>query len=347
YTTRFRSKKTRLAEYDSPRQSGLIAINFRDEDDALIGAKLVDANDDLVLFSKKGQAIRFTADDEQLRPMGRATSGVTGMKFRGSDELLSMSVIRAEHVVKAERDGEIAEAGGRPESAHYIFTATDGGYAKKTLVSQYRVQGRGGLGIKAMKLDHERGTLVGAVVVSDHDEVLAIKASGQETRTPTSEVTETGRDTMGVRFVGVNGDDEVVAIARNEEKVELSDTLDEENGVEEDEDANVEAMQAETSTPDPVDEQGRGDDPQEAERGTTSHGPRRRPHRSVRVPNRVRVQRGTRTRSRSRARGRSARGSRARGSRVRGRSPVRPRRRSPRCRPPARSHRWRTSRTPR
>lgn len=228
-------KKTRLEDYNSPRQAGVIAINFREDDDELIGAKLVSAEDDLMLFSKKAQAIRFRADDEQLRPMGRATSGVTGMKFRGGDELLSMSVIRAEQAAKAEVDGEIAEAGGTPESAHYVFTATNGGYAKKTLVAEYRLQGRGGLGIKAMKLHDDRGTLVGAIVVSDSHEVLAIKASGQVTRTRASEVVETGRDTMGVKFVGVKGDDEVVTIARNEEKAEMLDPDDEDNGVEGDE----------------------------------------------------------------------------------------------------------------
>ncbi|MGH1564382.1 DNA gyrase subunit A [Mumia sp. DW29H23] len=226
-------KKTRLADYNSPRQAGVIAINFRDADDELVGAELVSPDDDLVLFSRRAQSIRFTADDEALRPMGRATSGVTGMKFRDSDELLSMSVIRS----------------GTDEDQQFVFTATNGGYAKKTPVEQYRLQGRGGLGIKAMKLQDERGSLVGALVVDDEDEIIAIKASGQVTRSRVADVTKTGRDTMGVKFVGVKGDDEVVALARNEENSPLLDTVDESDAEE-----SVEATEPETSTPDAQEE---------------------------------------------------------------------------------------------
>ena len=196
-------KKTRLGDYNSPRQAGVIAINFREEDDELIGAALVRASDDVVLVSRLGQAIRFRADDIQLRPMGRATSGVTGMKFRGEDQLLSMSVIPAE------------EQTGEGESSHFIFTVTERGYAKRTAVVRYRLQGRGGIGIKVMRADAERGSLVGATVVAEGDEVLAIRSSGQVTRSQVSDVSSTGRDTMGVKFVDVRAGDEVVAIARN------------------------------------------------------------------------------------------------------------------------------------
>jgi DNA gyrase subunit A len=206
-------KKTSLTDYDSARQSGIIAVNFRDEDDELIGAELASAEDDLMLVSKKGQSIRFTANDEQLRPMGRATSGVTGMKFRGGDELLSMAVIRA----------------GSEEDTQYVFTVTDAGYAKRSRVSEYRQQGRGGLGIKAVKLNDERGSLVGALIVVDTDQVLAIKNSGQVVRSRVDSVPVKGRDTMGVRFAGVGESDAVVAIARNtdltvgEEELEAAD----------------------------------------------------------------------------------------------------------------------------
>ncbi len=192
-------KKTALTDYDSARQSGIIAVNFREEDDELIGADLATAEDDLLLVSRKGQSIRFTANDEQLRPMGRATSGVTGMKFRPGDELLSMSVIRA----------------GSEEDTQFVFTVTDAGYAKRSRVSEYRQQGRGGLGIKAVKLNDERGSLVGAIIVVDEDQVLAIKASGQVVRSRVDSVPVKGRDTMGVRFAGVGESDAVVAIARN------------------------------------------------------------------------------------------------------------------------------------
>jgi DNA gyrase subunit A len=192
-------KKTALTDYDSARQSGIIAVNFREEDDELIGADLATAEDDLLLVSRKGQSIRFTANDEQLRPMGRATSGVTGMKFRPGDELLSMSVIRA----------------GSEEDTQFVFTVTNAGYAKRSRVSEYRQQGRGGLGIKAVKLNDERGSLVGAIIVVDEDQVLAIKASGQVVRSRVDSVPVKGRDTMGVRFAGVGESDAVVAIARN------------------------------------------------------------------------------------------------------------------------------------
>jgi len=153
------------------------------------------------LISRKGLSIRFPADDSELRPMGRATSGVTGMKFRPGDELLSMSVIRA----------------GVEADERFVFTVTDGGFAKRTHVFEYRQQGRGGLGIKAMKLNEDRGSLVGGLVVTDNDEVIAIKASGQITRSAVAEVPVKGRDTMGVRFVGVAENDSVVVIALNPE----------------------------------------------------------------------------------------------------------------------------------
>ncbi len=213
-------KKTLLADYDSARSSGLIAVNFREEGDELIGAALVSDRDDLLLVSKRAQAIRFRADNEQLRPMGRATSGVTGMKFRRDDELLSMAVVPAddelaEVVDAAPSAGESVEAGEAAEL--YVFTITDGGYAKRTNVHEYRLQGRGGLGIKAMKVADDRGALVGALVVSESDEVLCIKASGQVTRSPVADVPAKGRDTMGVIFAGVRGSDTVVAVARNAE----------------------------------------------------------------------------------------------------------------------------------
>jgi DNA gyrase subunit A len=198
-------KKTRLTDYNSPRQAGVIAINFRDEDDELIGAELVSPDDDLLLISRKAQAIRFRADDTQLRPMGRATSGVTGMKFRGEDQLLSMTVIH--------RDADAHE--GADEL--YVFTVTDGGFAKKTTIDQYRLQGRGGLGIKAMEITEKRGELVGGLVLKDSDDVISITQSGQVTRSLVSGVPAKGRGTMGVSFVKFKGDDRVVTIARNAE----------------------------------------------------------------------------------------------------------------------------------
>ncbi|MEV6163609.1 DNA gyrase subunit A [Streptomyces sp. NPDC052052] len=196
-------KKTALKDYDSPRSGGVIAINLREvadgdegTPDELIGAELVSAEDDLLLVSKKAQSIRFTATDEALRPMGRATSGVKGMSFREGDELLSMNVVRP---------------------GTFVFTATDGGYAKRTPVDEYRVQGRGGLGIKAAKIVEDRGSLVGALVVEESDEILAITLSGGVIRTRVNEVRETGRDTMGVQLINLGKRDAVVGIARNAE----------------------------------------------------------------------------------------------------------------------------------
>ncbi|MEV5197969.1 DNA gyrase subunit A [Streptomyces sp. NPDC053720] len=196
-------KKTALKDYDSPRSGGVIAINLREMADGaegtadeLIGAELVSAEDDLLLISKKAQSIRFTATDDALRPMGRATSGVKGMSFREGDELLSMNVVRP---------------------GTFVFTATDGGYAKRTPVDEYRVQGRGGLGIKAAKIVEDRGSLVGALVVEETDEILAITLGGGVIRTRVNEVRETGRDTMGVQLINLGKRDAVVGIARNAE----------------------------------------------------------------------------------------------------------------------------------
>ncbi|MCB1299472.1 MAG: DNA gyrase subunit A, partial [Microthrixaceae bacterium] len=203
-------KKTRLADYNSPRQAGVIAINFREDDDELIGAELVNPEDDILLVSRKGQSLRFRADDAQLRPMGRATSGVAGMKFRDGDSMLSMSVIRAAQVA--------AEEAGDDVMPQYVFTITDGGFAKRTRIGDYRLQARGGIGIKTMALTNEdRGGLVGGLVVQESDEVIAIKVSGQIIRSAVAEVPAKGRDTMGVKFVGLTGDDAVAVIALNPE----------------------------------------------------------------------------------------------------------------------------------
>ncbi len=212
-------KKTRLGDYDSPRQAGVIAINFREDDDELIGAELVNADDDILLVSRKGQAIRFKADDGQLRPMGRATSGVQGMKFREGDSVLSMSVIRAEQVAAEEAaEGEAADSTEVVEQ--YVFTMTDGGFAKRTRISDYRTQSRGGLGIKAMSLaNEERGGLVGAFIVVEGDEILSITSGGQVVRSPINEeFRATGRSTMGVKFVSPKGNDSVAVVARSVEK---------------------------------------------------------------------------------------------------------------------------------
>ena len=196
-------KKTRLTDYDSPRTGGLIAIKLREHvdgsTDQVVAARLVNEGDDILLVSKKGQSLRFTATDETLRPMGRATSGVTGMKFRDDDSLLSMDIVRD--------DSE-------------VFVVTEGGFAKRTSVSQYRRQGRGGLGIKVANLVEERGDLVGALITEPTDEVLVIMSSGKIVRSAVSEVSLTGRNTQGVMFARPDSTDRIVAIAGNVEAEE-------------------------------------------------------------------------------------------------------------------------------
>jgi DNA gyrase subunit A len=189
-------KKTALDLYDTPRAGGIIAIKLRDGDE-LVGAMLVNESDDILLVSKKGMSIRFSADNESMRPMGRDTSGVIGMGFRKDDQLLSASVI--------------GEAG-------FVFVVTEGGYAKRTSADQYRVQKRGGIGIKVAKLDEKRGDLVGALIVDEADEVLVVLASGKVIRTAATEVPAKGRDTMGVVFARFEDSDAVLSLARNTER---------------------------------------------------------------------------------------------------------------------------------
>ena len=193
-------KKTPLAEYDSPRTGGLIAISLKPGDE-VVSASLVRNGDELLLVSKKAMSLRFTTDDESLRSMGRSTSGVIGMKFRAGDQLLTMSRVDAQTSVGA-----------------FVFTATDGGYGKKTPIDEYRLQGRGGIGIKAAKIDEDsRGTLVSALVLVDSDEILAITSAGTVMRTPAAEVRQTGRDSMGVRLVNLDEGATLLSVTCNSE----------------------------------------------------------------------------------------------------------------------------------
>jgi DNA gyrase subunit A len=198
-------KKTALTEYDTNRTGGIIAINVR-EGDELVSAMLVDDDSDVLLVSRKGMSIRFTASDEALRPMGRSTSGVIGMHFRGNDELLSASVVTDPSAASE----QVRDA--------YVFIVTEGGYAKRTAVDQYRLQNRGGLGIKVAKLDESRGDLAGAMIVGADDEVLVVLAGGKVVRSAVAEVPAKGRDTMGVVFARFADDDKIIAVARNSER---------------------------------------------------------------------------------------------------------------------------------
>ncbi len=207
-------KKTALSEYDTNRTGGIIAINLN-EGDEVVSALLVDESSDVLLVSRHGQSLRFTADDSSLRPMGRSTAGVHGMKFRDGDTLLSASVVaRGSEAEPADEEAEEAEVADGP----FVFVVTEGGYAKRTAVSQYRVQGRNGYGILVAKITEARGDLAGALIVEEDDEVLAVLASGKVIRSAVAEVPAKGRNTMGVKFAQLADDDRIIQIARNSER---------------------------------------------------------------------------------------------------------------------------------
>ena len=194
-------KKTRLSEYDSNRTGGVIAINLREmadgSPDELVSARLVGAEDHLLLVSRKGMSIRFTADDETIRATGRATSGVTGMKFKDDDTLLTMDVMTEDT---------------------YVFVVTEAGFAKRTPIDEYRIQGRGGYGIKVAKITEQRGDLVGGLIVSDGEEVLVVMERGKVVRSSIDEVPAKGRNTMGVVFAKPGKNDRIIAVTRGPEQ---------------------------------------------------------------------------------------------------------------------------------
>ena len=197
-------KKTRLSDYDTNRQGGIIAINLA-EDDEVIGARLVSTEDDIFLASTKGMSVRFTASDEILRPMGRDTRGVIGMRFREGDSLLSMDIVRP---------------------GQHIVTITDGGFAKRTLEEEWAARNRGILGVRAMKIDEKRGSLVAAMICDPDDQIFAIASNGVVIRTAVSELRPSGRDTMGVTMMRLGDEDSVVAVARSGEKASEDDISD-------------------------------------------------------------------------------------------------------------------------
>ncbi len=196
-------KKSRLSDFDSPRSGGIIAINLRD-DDEVIGARLVSADQDLLLVSRHAKALRFHASDDVLRPMGRATSGVIGMRFAGADRLLGM------HVVDPAGDAD-------------VLVATSGGYAKRTQAAEYPVKGRGGMGVVTARIVETRGELIGALMVRPEDEVFAITSAGGVIRTSAAEIKQSSRQTMGVRLVNLASGQTLVAIARNAEEEDDAD----------------------------------------------------------------------------------------------------------------------------
>jgi DNA gyrase subunit A len=187
-------KKSRLADYDSSRSTGLVAITLRDEDD-VVSAQLVNDEDDLLLVSKMGYSVRCHADDATLRPMGRTAGGVIGIRFKTEDDyLLKMEV-------------------ATPDS--FVVTVTEGGWAKRTSIEEWNAKGRGTQGVRAMRLVEKRGGLAGALICAANDEIFAIASNGVVIRTRVDEIRAAGRDTMGVSFMKVGDDDQVVAVARS------------------------------------------------------------------------------------------------------------------------------------
>jgi DNA gyrase subunit A len=187
-------KKSRLTDYDSSRSTGLVAITLRDEDD-VVSAQLVNDEDDLLLVSKMGYSVRCHADDATLRPMGRTAGGVIGIRFKTDDDyLLKMEVATADS---------------------FVVTVTEGGWAKRTSIEEWNAKGRGTQGVRAMRLVEKRGGLAGALICAADDEIFAIASNGVVIRTRVDEIRAAGRDTMGVSFMKVGDDDQVVAVARS------------------------------------------------------------------------------------------------------------------------------------
>jgi DNA gyrase subunit A len=207
-------KKSKLTDYDTNRTGGVFAIDLAVEKDkegkptlndegqptyldAVVSAMLVNSDSEILLVSKAGMSLRFAANDGSLRPTGRKTAGVKGLSLRTGDELLSAAVV---------------------SDTGYVFVVTESGFAKRTEVNQYRVQNRGGIGIKVAKLTDERGGLTGGLIVDDGDEVLVIMEGGKVVRSSVDGVPAKGRDTMGVVFARPDEGDRILAIARNVER---------------------------------------------------------------------------------------------------------------------------------
>jgi DNA gyrase subunit A len=183
-------KKTRFAEYNTPlKADGIIAINLRDEDE-LVGVRHSSGNDDVLMVSRGGQAIRF--HEREVRPMGRATSGVKGMSLRQGDEVISVNI--------AQDDAD-------------LLVVTENGYGKRTRLPDYPVKGRGGLGVKTVQLTEARGKLAGARVVRDGYQVMLISTGGTVIRIPVEEVKRLGRATQGVIVMRLRGDELVSSLA--------------------------------------------------------------------------------------------------------------------------------------
>ena len=197
-TVRGLVKKTPLVAYGSNRAaSGIIAITLREDEnglpDRLVAAALADSDDDLIFVTRNGQSLRVSASDDVLPPRGRTTQGVRGIRLKDDDELLTMQVV---------------------DDSSDLLTVTEGGFAKRTRIGEYRLQNRAGSGIKVANFVGDIGALAGAVSVSEDDEVMLIMRSGNIVRVAVSEVNRTGRVTKGVIFVKVLEGDSVIGVTK-------------------------------------------------------------------------------------------------------------------------------------
>ncbi|HXM80570.1 MAG TPA: DNA gyrase subunit A [Burkholderiales bacterium] len=188
-------KKTPLAEFSRPRPSGIIAVGF-DEGDYLVGAALTDGKYDVMLFSSDGKAVRFEEGD--VRPMGRQATGVRGMRLGEGQRVVCMLAAHDE--------------------SKSVLTATENGFGKRTPISEYPRHGRGGQGVIAIQTSERNGTVVGAVLVDDHDEVMLISTGGVLIRTSVAQIREQGRSTQGVTLISLSEGEKLAGMERIEER---------------------------------------------------------------------------------------------------------------------------------
>ncbi|MBI4400230.1 MAG: DNA gyrase subunit A [Nitrospirae bacterium] len=192
-------KKTELSAYGNPRQGGIIALSL-DEGDKLIGVQITDGQREILLGTRQGIVIRFKEDE--VRPMGRTAHGVRGITLEEGNEVIGMETIT-------------------PDSTTSILTITEGGYGKRTPVTEYRVQGRAGKGIISVKTTERNGLAVGFLQVRDEDEIMIMAAKGKILRCRVDDLREIGRNTQGVRILDLeDADDRVVGVARLAESAE-------------------------------------------------------------------------------------------------------------------------------
>jgi DNA gyrase subunit A len=188
-------KKTPLADFSRPRPSGIIAVNL-DEDDYLVGAALTDGKYDVMLFSSEGKAVRFEETD--VRPMGRQATGVRGMRLGEGQRVVCMLAAHDE--------------------SKSVLTATENGFGKRTPIAEYTRHGRGGQGLIAIQASERNGSVVGAVLVDDNDEVMFISTGGVLIRTKVAQIREQGRSTQGVTLIALDEGERLAGLERIEER---------------------------------------------------------------------------------------------------------------------------------